>query len=92
MLEKGGAGGGGAVIWFLPKRGIVAVGITKVKYRGAKCYVGNSMGYDYTSYVLFFRMVFFYHGTMGWICYISLCESSINQSINQSINGAVVRV
>ena len=30
MLENGGAGDGGAVIWFLPKRGIVAGGITDV--------------------------------------------------------------
>ena len=31
-MERGGAGGGDAVILFLPKRGIVAVGITKVEY------------------------------------------------------------
>ena len=84
-MERGGAGGGDAVIWFLPKRGMVAVGITKVEYRGAKCYVGNFMGYDYTSYVLSFRMVFFYHVTTGWICYISLCKSLFNQSIDQSM-------
>ena len=34
-----------------------------------------------TSYVISFRMVFFYFVTMGWIFYISLlCENSINQS------------
>ena len=35
------------------------------------------------SYVLSFRMVFFYLVTTGWIFdNISLCENSINQSIN----------
>ena len=34
------------------------------------------------SYVLSFRMVFFYLVTTGWIFYISVCDSSINQSIN----------
>ena len=35
-----------------------------------------------TSYVLSFRMVFFYLVTTGWIFDISLlCENSINQSI-----------
>ena len=33
-----------------------------------------------TSYVLSFRMVFFYLVTTGWIFDISLCEDSINQS------------
>ena len=37
-----------------------------------------------TSYVLSFRMVFFYLVTPGWILDISLCENSINQSIIQS--------
>ena len=37
-----------------------------------------------TSYVLSFRMMFFYLVTTGWIFDISLCENSINQSINQS--------
>ena len=32
-----------------------------------------------TSYVLSFRMVFFYLVTTGWIFDISLCENSINQ-------------
>ena len=32
MLEKGGAGGGGEINWFLPKRGIVAGVITEVEY------------------------------------------------------------
>ena len=32
MLEKGGAGGGGAISWFLPKQEIVAVGIAEVEY------------------------------------------------------------
>ena len=36
-----------------------------------------------TSYVISFRMVFFYLVTTGWIFYISLCENSINQSIHQ---------
>ena len=31
-MERGGAGGGGAISWFLPKRGIVEVGITEVEY------------------------------------------------------------
>ena len=35
-----------------------------------------------TSYVLFFRMVFFYLVTTGWIFYISLFENYVNQSIN----------
>ena len=34
-----------------------------------------------TSYVLFFRRVFFYLVTTGWTFYVSLCENSINQSI-----------
>ena len=38
---------------------------------------------DSTSYVLSFRMAFFYLVTTGWICYISLCENLINQSTNQ---------
>ena len=38
-----------------------------------------------TSYVLFFRMVFVYLVTTGWIFDISLRENSINQSISQSI-------
>ena len=39
-----------------------------------------------TSYVFYFRMVFFYLITTGWIFDISLlCENSIDQSINQSI-------
>ena len=33
------------------------------------------------SYVLSFRMVFFYLVTTGWIFGISLCENTINQSI-----------
>ena len=37
-----------------------------------------------TSYVLSFRMVFFYLVTTGRIFNISLCENSTNQSINQS--------
>ena len=32
MLERGGAGGEGAISWFLAKRGIVAMGITEVEY------------------------------------------------------------
>ena len=36
------------------------------------------------SYVLSFRMVFFYLVTTGWILDISLCENSINQSIGTS--------
>ena len=36
-----------------------------------------------TSYVLSFRMVFFYLVTTGWIFDISLFKSSINQPINQ---------
>ena len=36
-----------------------------------------------TSYVLSFRMVFFYLVTTGWIFDTSLCENSINQSISQ---------
>ena len=32
VLERGGAGDGGAISWFLPKRGTIAVGITKVEY------------------------------------------------------------
>ena len=39
-----------------------------------------------TSYVLSFRMVFFYLVTTGWIFDISLCENSINQSINRKIS------
>ena len=39
---------------------------------------------EITSYVLSFRMVFFYLVTKGWIFDISLCENSIIQSINQS--------
>ena len=35
-----------------------------------------------TSYVLSFRMVFFYLVTTGWIFDVSLCEDSINQSVN----------
>ena len=38
-----------------------------------------------TSYVLSFRMVFFYLVTTGWIFDISLCENSINQG--SSSNG-----
>ena len=37
-----------------------------------------------TSYVLSFRMVFFYLVTTGWIFEISLCENSIKKNINQS--------
>ena len=36
---------------------------------------------DSTSYVLSFRMVFFYLVTTGWIFDISLCENSIKQSM-----------
>ena len=36
-----------------------------------------------TSYVLSFRMVFFYLVTTGWVFDISLRENSINQSSNQ---------
>ena len=32
VLKRGGAGGGGAVMWFLPKRDKVAVGITEMEY------------------------------------------------------------
>ena len=32
MLERGGAGGEGAVSWFLPKREIIAMGIAEVEY------------------------------------------------------------
>ena len=32
MLERGGAEGGGAINWFLPKRGIFAGVITEVEY------------------------------------------------------------
>ena len=35
-----------------------------------------------TSYVLSFRMVFFYYVTTGWIFDISLWENSINQSMS----------
>ena len=35
-----------------------------------------------TSYVLSFRMVFFYLVTTGWVFDVSLCENSIDQSIN----------
>ena len=35
-----------------------------------------------TSYVLSFRIVFFYLVTTGWIFDIRLCENSINQSIS----------
>ena len=39
-----------------------------------------------TSYVLSFRMVFFYLVTTGWIFYISLCENSINSIQSIIIN------
>ena len=39
-----------------------------------------SLCMESTSYVLSFRMVFFYLGTSGWIFDSSLCENSINQS------------
>ena len=42
-----------------------------------------------TSYVLSFRLVFFYLVTTGWIFYISSCENSINRSINQLINQSI---
>ena len=42
-----------------------------------------SLCMESTSYVLSFRMVFFYLVTTGWIFYSSLCENLINQSINQ---------
>ena len=45
-----------------------------------------SLGMESKSYVLSFRMVFFYLVTTGWIFDISLCENSIS-SINQSIEG-----
>ena len=38
-----------------------------------------SLCMETTSYVLSFRMVFFYLVTTGWIFYISLCENSINK-------------
>ena len=41
-----------------------------------------SLCMESTSYVLSFRMMFFYLVTTGWIFYISLYENSINQSIN----------
>ena len=44
-----------------------------------------SLCMERTSYVLSFRMLFFYLVTTGWIFDISLCENSINQTINQSI-------
>ena len=44
-----------------------------------------SLCMEITSYVLSFRMVFFYLVTKDWIFYISVCENSIN-SIN--INAA----
>ena len=37
MLERGGAKGEGAIIRFLPKRGIVAAGIAEVEY----CIMGS---------------------------------------------------
>ena len=37
------------------------------------------------SYVLSFRMVFFYLSTTGWIFDISLCENSVNQTISLSV-------
>ena len=39
-----------------------------------------SLCMESTSYVLSYRMVFFYLVTTCWIFYISLCENSINQS------------
>ena len=42
-----------------------------------------SLCMESTSYVLSFRMVFFYLVTTDWIFDILLCENSINQSINQ---------
>ena len=39
-----------------------------------------SLCIESTSYVLSFRMVFFYLMTTGWVFYISLCENLINQS------------
>ena len=38
-----------------------------------------SLRMESTSYVFFFRMVFFYLVTTGWIFDISLCENSIKQ-------------
>ena len=38
-----------------------------------------SLYIETTSYVLFFRMVFFYLVTTGWIFDISLCKNSINK-------------
>ena len=53
-------------------------------------------GLESTSYVLSFRMVFFYLVTTGWIFDISECEKSINQSINytitMTINSNVLRI
>ena len=43
-----------------------------------------SLCMESTSYVLSFRMVFFYLVTTGWIFYISLCENSINQNRSNS--------
>ena len=45
-----------------------------------------------TSYVLSFRMVFFYLVTTGWIFDISLCENSINKSINVALKQMVATV
>ena len=45
-----------------------------------------------TSYVLSFRMVFFYLVTMGWIFDISLYENSINQSINVFAHKIILHV
>ena len=45
-----------------------------------------SLCMESTSYVLFFRIMFFYIVTTDWSFDISLRESSTNQSINQSIN------
>ena len=44
-----------------------------------------SLCMDSSSYVLSFRMVFFYLVTTDWIFDISLCGNSISQSVNQSI-------
>ena len=42
-----------------------------------------SLCMESASYVLSFRMMFFYSVTTDWIFYISLCDNSIDQSNNQ---------
>ena len=48
-----------------------------------------SLCMESTSYVLSFRMVFFYIVITGWMFDISLCENSVNQSIKTRIEKGV---